>query len=87
MRTIISGGRVVTSSGSFEADVLIEGETIEALGVFPEIEPDRRIDAAGKLVLPGGVYPHTHLETPLKGTVTIDDFYSGTVAAATDLRK
>ena len=37
MRTIISGGRVVTSSGSFEADVLIEGETIEALGVFPEI--------------------------------------------------
>jgi len=82
MRTIISGGRVVTSSGSFEADVLIDGETIDALGLFPDHEVDRRIDATGKLVLPGGVDPHTHLETPLKGTITIDDFYSGTVAAA-----
>jgi dihydropyrimidinase len=82
MRTIISGGQVVTSSNSFEADVLIDGETIDALGSFPEIEADRRIDATGKLVLPGGVDPHTHLETPLKGTITIDDFYSGTVAAA-----
>jgi len=82
MRTIVSGGRVVTSSGSFEADVLIDGETIDALGLFPEHEVDRRIDATGKLVLPGGVDPHTHLETPLKGTITIDDFYSGTVAAA-----
>jgi dihydropyrimidinase len=82
MRTIVSGGRVVTSSGSFETDVLIEGETIEALGAFPEIQADRRVAATGKLVLPGGVDPHTHLETPLKGTITADDFYSGTVAAA-----
>jgi dihydropyrimidinase len=82
MRTIISGGRVVTSSQAFEADVLIEGETIEAVGAFSHVEADRRVDAAGKLVLPGGVDPHTHLETPLKGTITADDFYSGTVAAA-----
>jgi dihydropyrimidinase len=82
MRTIISGGRVVTGSQSLETDVLIEGETIEALGSFADAHTDRRLDAAGKLVLPGGVDPHTHLETPLKGTVTADDFYSGTVAAA-----
>ena len=82
MRTIISGGRVVTGSQSLETDVLIEGETIEALGSFADAPADRRLDAAGKLVLPGGVDPHTHLETPLKGTVTADDFYSGTVAAA-----
>jgi dihydropyrimidinase len=64
MRTVISGGHVVTSSGSFDADVLIDGETIEAVGAIPEVEPDRHIDATGKLVLPGGVDPHTHLETP-----------------------
>jgi dihydropyrimidinase len=82
MRTIISGGRIVTGSQSLETDVLIEGETIEALGSFADAPADRRLDGAGKLVLPGGVDPHTHLETPLKGTVTADDFYSGTVAAA-----
>jgi dihydropyrimidinase len=82
MRTIISGGRVVTGSQSLETDLLIEGETIEAVGSFADAPADRRLDAAGKLVLPGGVDPHTHLETPLKGTVTADDFYSGTVAAA-----
>ena len=82
MRTIISGGGVVTGSQSLETDGLIAGETIEALGSFADAPADRRLDAAGRLVLPGGVDPHTHLETPLKGTVTADDFYSGTVAAA-----
>jgi dihydropyrimidinase len=82
VRTIVRGGRVVTSSQTFEADVLIEGERIDALGSFPEVEADRIVEAAGKLVLPGGVDPHTHLDAPLKGTITADDFYSGTVAAA-----
>jgi dihydropyrimidinase len=82
MRTIVRGGRVVTSSQSFEADVLVEGERIEALGSFPDVQADRVIEATGKLVLPGGVDPHTHLDAPLKGTITADDFYSGTVAAA-----
>ena len=82
MRTIISDGRIVTSSQSLETDVLIEDERIEAIGSFAEVDTDRRISAAGKFVFPGGFDPHTHLETPLKGTVTADDFYSGTVAAA-----
>ena len=82
MRTIVRGGRVVTSSQTFEADVLIEGETIAALGSFPDVQAERVVDATGRLVLPGGVDPHTHLDAPLKGTITADDFYSGTVAAA-----
>ena len=72
----------MTSSQTFDADVLIEGERIEAIGSFADVEADRVVDAAGKLVLPGGVDPHTHLDAPLKGTITADDFYSGTVAAA-----
>jgi dihydropyrimidinase len=82
VKTIVRGGRIVTSSLSFEADILIEGETIAALGSFPEVQADRVVDASGRLVLPGGVDPHTHLDAPLKGTITADDFFSGTVAAA-----
>jgi dihydropyrimidinase len=81
MTTVVRGGRIVTSSKDYVADVLIEDETIAAIGSFPDVEGEM-IDAAGKLVFPGGVDPHTHLDAPLKGTITADDFYSGTVAAA-----
>jgi dihydropyrimidinase len=79
--TVVRGGRIVTSTSDFVADILIEGETIAAIGSFPDVDGEV-VDAAGKLVLPGGVDPHTHLDAPLKGTITADDFYSGTVAAA-----
>jgi dihydropyrimidinase len=79
--TVVRGGRIVTSTSDYVADILIEGETIAAIGSFPEVEAEI-VDAVGKLVLPGGVDPHTHLDAPLKGTITADDFYSGTVAAA-----
>ena len=84
MRTIISGGRVVTSALTIETDVLIEDETIEAVGLVPGRRRGRSvIDATGKLVLPGGVDPaHPPRRPRLKGTITADDFYSGTVAAA-----
>jgi dihydropyrimidinase len=82
MNTLVRGGRIVTSSATFDGDVLIDGEIIEAVGSLPEARADRVIDATGMLVLPGGVDPHTHLDAPLKGTITADDFYSGTVAAA-----
>ncbi|RPJ57563.1 MAG: dihydropyrimidinase, partial [Acidobacteria bacterium] len=45
-------------------------------------EADRKIDASGKLVLPGGVDVHTHLDMPFGGTTSSDDFESGTIAAA-----
>jgi dihydropyrimidinase len=78
---VVRGGRIVTASQDYVGDVLIEDEKIAAIGAFPEFEGEV-IDAAGKLVFPGGVDPHTHLDAPLKGTITADDFYSGTVAAA-----
>jgi dihydropyrimidinase len=81
-RTLISGGRIVTAAGDYPGDLLIDGERIAAVGTFPDAQVDHVIDAAGKLVLPGGVDPHTHLDAPLKGTTTADDFYSGTMAAA-----
>ena len=82
MSTVIRGGRVVTASRDEPADVLIDGETIAAVGALPDVVADLVIDATGMLVLPGGVDPHTHLDAPLKGTITADDFYTGTVAAA-----
>lgn len=81
-RTVVRGGRVVTAMQDYAGDVLIEDERIVAVGSVPALEADQVIDATGKLVLPGSIDPHTHLDTPLKGTVTIDDFESGTIAAA-----
>ena len=81
MTLLVRGGRIVTSSQDYVSDVLVEDEKIAAIGSFPEFEGEV-IDASGKLVFPGGVDPHTHLDAPLKGTITADDFYSGTVAAA-----
>jgi dihydropyrimidinase len=78
---LVRGGRIVTASQDYVGDVLIDGETIAAVGSFPDLD-GQVIDATGKLVLPGGVDPHTHLDAPLKGTMTADDFESGTIAAA-----
>jgi dihydropyrimidinase len=78
---VLRGGRIVTASQDYVGDVLIEGERIAAVGSFPEVDAEV-IDATGRLVLPGGVDPHTHLDAPLKGTMTADDFESGTIAAA-----
>jgi dihydropyrimidinase len=46
------------------------------------MEADKVIDASGKLVIPGGIDPHTHLELPFGGTYSSDDFFTGTRAAA-----
>ncbi len=81
MTILVRGGRIVTASQDYVSDVLIDGEKIAAIGTFPEFAGEV-VDATGKLVFPGGVDPHTHLDAPLKGTITADDFYSGTVAAA-----
>lgn len=82
MSVLIKGGRIITASQDYVADIFIDGESIETIGDIGEISADLVIDASGKLVLPGGVDPHTHLDAPLKGTVTADDFRSGTIAAA-----
>ncbi|MBS2020769.1 MAG: dihydropyrimidinase [Deltaproteobacteria bacterium] len=86
MRTLIEHGTVVTPSDTFAADVLIEGETIAAVGknlaALFHGNIDRRIDATGKLVIPGGIDVHTHLDMPFGGTFSVDDFESGTISAA-----
>ena len=82
MRTLIKGGRVVTAVDDYVADVLIDGETIVAIAHDIQVEADKTIDAAGQYVLPGGIDPHIHMRMPFAGTETIDDFTSGTTAAA-----
>ena len=82
MLKIIQNGELVTASETFRADILIEGEVIRAIGTgfdFPDAEA---IDAAGKLILPGGIDPHTHFDLPMFGTVSSDDHYTGHKAAA-----
>jgi dihydropyrimidinase len=82
MRTLVRNGRVVTAVDDYRADVLIEDEKVSTIGARLDIEADRVIDAAGKLVIPGGIDPHTHMELPFGGTESSDDFRTGTIAAA-----
>ncbi len=82
MSVLIKGGRVVTASDDYVADVFVDGERVTLIGESLDQEADRVIDASGKLVLPGCVDPHTHLDMPFGGTVTIDDVESGQTAAA-----
>src|SRR5215216_4057489 len=82
MSVLIKGGRVITAADDYVGDVYVEGERISLIGESLDLEADRVIDAAGKYVLPGCVDPHTHLDMPFGGTVTIDDVESGQRAAA-----
>lgn len=82
MKTLIRGGRIVTAQDDYHADVLIEHESIAAIGRNLTVEADAVFDAAGLLVLPGGIDVHTHLDMPFGGTVSSDDFETGTRAAA-----
>ena len=81
---LFTGGEVVNSTGSVRADVLVRAGRIEAIGNLGDlgIPEAERIDCAGKLLLPGGVDVHTHIDSPMMGTTTADDFESGTRAAA-----
>jgi dihydropyrimidinase len=82
MSVLIKGGRVVTAADDYVGDVYAEGERITLIGESLDVQADKVIDAAGKYVLPGGIDPHTHLDMPFGGTVTIDDVESGQTSAA-----
>jgi dihydropyrimidinase len=78
---LIRGGTVINAESSVKADVLCEGGLIRAVG--PNLEAPAGctiVDAGGAFVMPGGIDPHTHMELPFMGTVTKDDFYTGTAA-------
>ena len=79
---LIKNGRVLTAEKSFIADVLIDGEKIIAVGAGLDYPNAEIIDAKGKLVMPGGIDPHTHFDLPMFGTVSSDDHYTGHKAAA-----
>jgi dihydropyrimidinase len=82
MGTLIRGGTIVTASDVMIADVLIENGTITHIGERILSIGHETIDATGCYLFPGGVDPHTHLDMPFGGTITADDFQTGTIAAA-----
>ncbi len=75
MSVLIKGGRIITAADDYVGDVYVEGERIALVGESIDLDADRVIDATGRYVLPGCVDPHTHLDMPFGGTVTIDDVH------------
>lgn len=82
MSKIIKNGMIVTATDTFRADILIENDVISQIGNELMKDHAEIIDATGHYIFPGGIDPHTHLEMPFGGTVTKDDFETGTIAAA-----
>jgi dihydropyrimidinase len=81
--TIIRNGTVVTATDTYAADVAISNGKISAIGAdLPTTNATTIIDATNKLVMPGGIDVHTHLDMPFGGTTSADDFETGTRAAA-----
>lgn len=86
MSILIKNGRVITPSEDYIADIFIEGEKISAIGKDLSVETQnvaslQVIDASGKLVFPGGIDPHVHLDMPFMGTFSSDNYETGTLAA------
>jgi dihydropyrimidinase len=85
MSLLIRNGRVITASDDYVADVYCENGTITAIGrdlPSHRFQAERTIDASGQYVMPGGIDVHTHLDMPFGGTMSSDDFETGTIAAA-----
>jgi dihydropyrimidinase len=82
MATLIKNGTLITASETFEADILIEGDQISLIEKNLQHPKVQVIDATGKLIMPGGIDPHVHLDLPMFGTVSSDDHYTGHKAAA-----
>jgi dihydropyrimidinase len=82
MGVLIQNGNIITASDAIQADLLVDGEEIALIGRNLPAEGHEVIDAAGKLLLPGGIDVHTHLELPFGGTLSSDDFFTGHQAAA-----
>jgi len=81
MSILIKNGRIITATDDYMADIFIEGETISQIGKNLKVNADQEIDAAGKLVMPGGIDPHVHLDMPFMGTYSSDNYQTGTRAA------
>ena len=82
MRTLVRGGRIVTAQQDFVGDILMEDEKVAAIGFLEDIRTDLVVSATGKLVFPGAVDVHTHMDMTFQGALAADDFRSGSIAAA-----
>src|SRR5476649_853342 len=82
MTILIKHGTIVTATDKYQGDVLVEGEKITVIGSSLTMTADRVIDATGKYLFPGGIDVHTHLDMPFGGSMSSDDFETGTIAAA-----
>ena len=75
-------GTLITANESIRADLLMQGEKIEAIGIDLDKADCEIVDTTGKFIMPGGIDPHTHLDLPMFDTVSSDDHYTGHKAAA-----
>jgi len=82
MKTVIRNGRIVTAVDDYNADILIDGGEVAMIAKKVDVDAEKVIDAKGRLVIPGGIDPHTHMELPFGGTHASDTFETGTRAAA-----
>jgi dihydropyrimidinase len=82
MKTLIKNGTMVTAEGSFQADLLIDGQQIIQIAPSIEAADAEVVDATSLLILPGGVDAHVHINLPMGDTVSSDDYYTGSKAAA-----
>lgn len=81
MSILIKNARILTADSDFHGDIFIKGETIHSVGKNLDVAADRTIDATGKVVFPGGIDPHVHLDMPFMGTFSSDNYETGTLAA------
>lgn len=81
-KILLKSGTIITAAETFDADILIEGERIAAIGMGLDATGAQVVELDGKLLLPGGIDPHVHLALPMFDTISSDDHYSGGKAAA-----
>ncbi|GAB2827446.1 dihydropyrimidinase [Ferruginibacter profundus] len=81
MSVLIKNGNIITATDNYIADIFIEGEVVKIIGKDLSVTADKTIDATGKLVFPGGIDPHVHLDMPFMGTYSSDNYETGTRAA------
>ena len=79
---LIRDGTIITAEESIQADIFVENEIITEVGLSLERRDAQVIDARGKLIFPGGIDPHVHLDLPMFDTISSDDYYTGGKAAA-----
>lgn len=81
MSILIINARILTASDDYHADIYIEGERIQAIGKNLNVRASQTIDATGKIIFPGGIDPHVHLDMPFMGAFSSDSYETGTRAA------